>query len=83
MDLDPKNLPLWQIIVTNIWGILIFAVFAIVIVVPVVVVVNNMRDKWPDWDAKKRFKVIAETSLILGIIALAAWRMSLPILAPL
>ena len=83
MDLDPKHLPLWQIIVTNIWGVLIFLVFAVVIVIPIVVVVNNWRDKWPEWSTKKRFKMIAETLLILGIIALAAWRMSLPILAPL
>lgn len=83
MNLDPKLLPLWQVIVTNIWGILIFAIFAIVLIIPIVVVINNLRDKWPDWDAKKRFKVLAEVALILGIIALATWRMSLPILTPL
>lgn len=69
---------LGETILAYLFTILLFGLFAGALIVPIVWIVNTTRERWNDYDKKKRIRVILNFAIAIAIIAIALWRGAMP-----
>lgn len=68
---NPAELLLAIVFVVLAVGILVAA-----FVIPVVYLISNLRERWPDYERKKRVKIVLELGFAVIVIAVLIWRAS-------
>jgi hypothetical protein len=63
----------FELILAYFWAFMIFALFAGTIIVAMATIIGNVRDKWPYYDKKRKFKVIQNFVVFFGLLALFMW----------
>ncbi len=67
-----------EVFLNYFWAILIFGIFFAALIVPVVWILSNLRDRWSDLSKKQRVKTIATYAVVVCALALITWRSALP-----
>jgi tetrahydromethanopterin S-methyltransferase subunit D len=68
----------WETLLTYLFTILLFGMFFAAILVPIFWIGSNIKERWHDYDRKKRIRVVATSVLSIAFIALLIWRGSMP-----
>ncbi len=61
-----------------VFTILLFGMFFAAILVPLFWVFSNIRERWHDYEPRKRFRVIAYSVLTLVGLGMLLWRGAMP-----
>lgn len=68
----------FEMVLTTLFTVLLFAMFIGAIVVPIVWKINNTKDRWGDYDRAKRIRVVLAYVGTTALLALLLWRSFMP-----
>jgi Kef-type K+ transport system membrane component KefB len=68
----------FEVVLNYVWAILIFGIFFAAIIVPIVWILSNLKDRWNDLTKRQRIKTIATYAAVVAALALITWRSAMP-----
>lgn len=68
----------WETALAYLFTILLFGMFFAALAVPLFWIGSNIRERWHDYDKRKRVSVIAWSVAGVAFIALLLWRGAMP-----
>ena len=69
---------LFEIVLNYVFTFLVFGIFIAAIIVPIVWVLSNLRDRWNDLTKKQRIKTLFMYAAVVVALALITWRSAMP-----
>lgn len=67
-----------EVALTYLFTILLFGMFFAAILVPLFWIASNIRERWKDYEPRKRFSVVAYSVLAIATLGLLLWRGAMP-----
>lgn len=68
----------FEIVLNYAFAVLVFGIFAAAIIVPIVWILSNLKDRWNDLTTKQRIKTLVTYAAVLAGLALITWRSAMP-----
>ena len=69
---------LFEIVLNYLFTFLVFGIFVAAIVVPIIWVLSNLRDRWNDLSSKQRIKTLVTYAAVVIALGLITWRSAMP-----